>query len=268
MTQTQTKAKDQATVPETAPARAEKRLIVVANGKGGVGKTTTALLLADLLDMAEADVILMEIDTRKRLSGYLGEAVNSLEIPSHRDIRGNRDALIQTYDPVLDALEESDTVLLDIGANEDQLFFEWARLGYLADQLAELGATAEFVVVTVDEPLSIEGAEYVLREAGESVPGCGRTLVLNERDGARFRALDTAVLQKQGVRVVRMPAGPSEIWEDLQTAKLRFAPVLAMEPRELREKFGHSRARATRARGELAVWFGAMREALDPIVRR
>ena len=48
------------------------RIICVSNQKGGVGKTTTAINVGAALAEGGASVLLVDLDARADLSGYLG----------------------------------------------------------------------------------------------------------------------------------------------------------------------------------------------------
>lgn len=62
------------------------RIWAVANQKGGVGKTTTALSLAGLLARREAKTLLVDLDPHGSLTAYLG-----------RDTQGNRGGVYELF---------------------------------------------------------------------------------------------------------------------------------------------------------------------------
>jgi cellulose biosynthesis protein BcsQ len=52
-----------------------RRAIIVANEKGGVGKSTLALAITDKLAIAGYSPVVVQVDRQKRLSAALGQDV-------------------------------------------------------------------------------------------------------------------------------------------------------------------------------------------------
>lgn len=89
---------------ETSPSRvlprpAAPRIIVIANQKGGVGKTTTAVNLVTALAMGGLDVLLIDLDPQ-------GNASTALGVDHHEGVEGTYEALLQDR-PIADLVAES-----------------------------------------------------------------------------------------------------------------------------------------------------------------
>src|SRR3972149_9324810 len=82
------------------------RVISVANQKGGVGKTTTAVNLSASLAVAEKRTLLIDIDPQ-------GNATSGLGVPREKVSKSIYDALIDEV-PVKDLLQDTDLEFLKI----------------------------------------------------------------------------------------------------------------------------------------------------------
>lgn len=245
----------------------ERISVMILNSKGGVGKTTLAVAVTDLLQLSGRAPQLVEIDTRKRLSSFVGsENVKSFEgAPPISEIRQNPNLVLKHYDPIVAEMEKGDT-LIDLGANEDPAFLEYCKLSRLDEDLVDMNIRVIALVPTVAETESVRGALQGLATLREVLPSAKRVLVLNERDQGSFDKLfssaDLKKLADEGVVLVRMPRIVSEGWDDFQRLKLRFVDVIAMDPAQIQERTGYTRPMAKRARGDMAAWFDDVRRAM------
>lgn len=243
-----------------------KLSVWIMNSKGGVGKTTLSVAVADMMSLADRIPHLIEVDSRKRLSSFMGEGeVLSFDgAPPLSEIRKNPNAILKHYDPIMSELEKGDSII-DLGANEDAPFLEYCKLSRIDEDLEDMGVRVVVLIPTVTETESVAGAMASIEAVREIVPSARIVLVLNERDGdgfdKYFDAGSLSNLKSAGVDVMTMPRIMSEGWEHFQRAKCRFTDIISSDHADLMNRFGYTRQEAKRARGDMAFWFGKMMEA-------
>lgn len=128
------------------------KIVSIANQKGGVGKTTTAINLSSLLAAAEKKTLLIDIDPQANSSSGLSVTNQS---PSVYNVlvgtEGINDVIINSYMPYLDILPSNINL---VGAEIEMVDIE-GREGILRSALSSLKTEYDFIVIDCPPSLGL-----------------------------------------------------------------------------------------------------------------
>jgi chromosome partitioning protein len=231
------------------------RILAIANQKGGVGKTTTAVNLAAFLALAGSRTLLVDLDPQ-------GNATTGLSAPKRRR-RGTFQLLVRTGDPLeatipirsegLD-LAPADVSLLEAQAQLSRSGVPVTALRAPLDVLGErydhilidcppslgpltrlaLGAAAAVVVPIQCEFFALEGLSQILnvirhvaRRANPALTLEGVLLTMYDPSLGLSREVEQDVLEHFGSRVYRHPIPRDVLLAEAASygrSVLRYAP--------------------------------------------
>jgi chromosome partitioning protein len=129
-------------------------VLAIANQKGGVGKTTTAVNLAASLAVAEQRVLLIDMDSQGNASSGVGHPASRVERGVYDVLRGEAALAEVTLDtdlPNLSLVPASP----DLAAAEIELGGEQDRATRLRDALAEVRGRYDYVIVDCPPSLGL-----------------------------------------------------------------------------------------------------------------
>ena len=138
-------------IANPAPA---PRIIAIANQKGGVGKTTTAINLATALAAAEKNVLLFDLDPQGNASTGLGISRQSRAVTSYDVLLGERsagEAVVPTTVPRLSVVPAS----VDLSGAEIELVTAEEREYRLREAIESQNLPFDYVLIDCPPSLGL-----------------------------------------------------------------------------------------------------------------
>jgi len=130
------------------------KIISIANQKGGVGKTTTAVNLAASLGVLEKRVLLIDADPQANATSGLGINVDTVEIGTYQVLEHTvsiEEAIIKTNSPNLDLVPSH----IDLVAIEVELVHKSSREFMLKQALREVISSYDYIFIDCSPSLGI-----------------------------------------------------------------------------------------------------------------
>ena len=162
---------EQARVAELAPTQRSGggRILAIANQKGGVGKTTTAINLSTALAAVGRRVILFDLDPQGNASTGVGVDRNAAEIGSYEvliDGASIKDAIVETEVPNLSLVPAS----IDLSGAELELVEIEQREFRLRKAFEEFSDKYDYVLIDCPPALGLLTLNALVASDGVLVP--------------------------------------------------------------------------------------------------
>ncbi len=255
--------------------------VILANAKGGVGKTTLATLIADLWTMTGQAYRAFQVDDQRRLEAMLGAQVGTI-VPDFEAAMRQPRALTGPFAPVYTALSEAAgtdrKILLEAGANRVELTALWTRKTELQEDLTAWGVRSVVMVPATVEAEALRQAAVALRTFGEALPEASLVFVENQRDGRLadlkprseaalvWREVLAPLLSEPGRHHLVMPLIEADAWSAYEDHGLRFIKAMSMAPSEAARLLGEDVSEAKIMRSAVTAFVRAMRVELARVL--
>jgi len=238
--------------------------IIVANDKGGVGKTTLAQFCAVEIKRRTGDVRVVEYDGRHRLKRFFAADEVVSVLPPNDGTSG-------AWDPLIDILDDARPTVLDLGAGMWEAFLAWAESTMLTD-FVDSSRLIVLTPLTADME-AVAGARAVVEGSLRVLPGARPIMLACDKDGdvETLASSPCLIALKRSLETVdgefrSFPVMAREGYPPLAARGVRFDHIISAAPRELAAAAGMPLPLTARTIAAVRNWMDAARGVLDDVL--
>lgn len=264
------------TAPPETCAGQQPHLVLVANEKGGVRKTSTVLAAAELLGGAGAPAEIIQIDDQARLQRLYPNATR-INLPKALEIRSGDMAETKALDPLFEAFRpRTDTALIDIGANYDTRVADFLLGMDVEQEIKRHGLMVKVIVPVTSDPEAIRLGARTAKRMAIAMPSATIHPLFaldggdfdNPTDDGAARAMKE-VLQPlaQANGAIRMPKLYPTLLGFLEGKSIMMSELIPTDNDAFAASHSISRAFARSFRSELILYLDQLGDEFRRVLR-
>jgi chromosome partitioning protein len=146
------------------------QVIAIANQKGGVGKTTTAINLAGALAEEGYRILCIDMDPQANLTAGLGINLNTVERSMADVLADGRCTLLEVVRPTETPNVDVAPAHIDLASTEGELFTALGRESVLRDAIADVVDRYDYVLIDCPPNLGLLTVNALVAADGVIIP--------------------------------------------------------------------------------------------------
>lgn len=245
---------------------------IIANDKGGVGKSTIAQFCILHLMQFGGAVRIAEYDRQPKLRRFFGNGVITHSIGPEWERQFTDPMSLTTFwDPLVKWIQVERPLVADFGAQVWDYFRAWAD-NVMLSEIVNTARVTVLIPVTADAE-AVVGASKIVTSAPSTLPGARLVLLFCDKDGdvtllkgmPEFQELQRAI-EAGHAEVRTVPVMSREGYPLVASRGWRFDQIYRAKPVELVNAAGTSLMVASRTIKAVRSWVDAMTKAMSDVL--